>query len=208
MDINKMKIAGDYDVSDWMNLKAKIIADEKNIDLWQKAFEFFYIRVHTRYLNPIKKILDMNLKNGEGFSAVSLHCALIEFLAAFHDGAIYKHDNPDTSKCEYCRSKDLFITFLKSVEPFKSTFTGKENDFYTNVRCGLLHEAAVKGNWKIKASHPNKVIETNSDETILFRNQLHKIICEYIENDYRNMLLKDNKIQKAFIRKMDSLCNP
>ncbi len=150
----------------------------------------------------------MNLNNGEGFSAVTLHCALIEFLAAIHDGVIYKHKKPDKSRYEYNKSGDLFEKFLGSVEPFKFGFAGKEHDFYSSIRCGLLHEAAIKGNWKIRASHPSKVIEITSNEIILYRNQLHRMITCYIKSGYKNMLLQDSSTQKAFVRKMDSLCSP
>lgn len=208
MSNDKMKISGKYYVEDWRKLKSEIDSNPDDTRLWEKAYGIFLDRVKTRYLVPINRILKVKSNRGEGFSAVSLHCALIEFLAAIHDGVIYKYKKPDKSKYEYNQSGELFKKFLSSVEPFKSAFAGKENDFYSSVRCGLLHEAATKGNWIITASHSNKLIEATSEKTILNRNQLHKIITDYINRDYKNMLLKNSINQKAFVRKMDSLCKP
>src|SRR5690554_2050192 len=163
-----IKIAGVHTVKQWKELDS--ILDTNDNKNWALAFSFFEERIETRYLKPIEAILNLGNNNGEGFAVVNLQCSLIETIESFINGWVYKckYDNKKKkkkkynwyhrenkmkspySKC-YLRNIDIFQSFFDTREPFKS-YKIKGDDFYNDVRCGLLHETKTKNDWKIKAN--------------------------------------------------------
>jgi hypothetical protein len=151
----------------------------------------------------------MKQDKGEGFSIVALHCSLIEFLASTLEGKTYKYQRngqPSLGQFEYSNSQDMFIEFLENQEPFKTIFSvqGTAKDFYASVRCGLLHEARTKNGWRIRvAPLATQAIDTNSK--IVHRNKMQNAFDQFV-TWYEKTLSSDDALQKAFIRKFDSLC--
>ncbi|TYC64486.1 hypothetical protein FMN50_00475 [Rhodobacterales bacterium] len=199
-------IAGNRTVQDWHDFKTKL-ADADEV-VWAEAFEeYFKARLNLRYLEPIKMLQDHGTFRGEGFSIVAIQCTLIEFLAALTKGCNYrylKRGDPPLGPHEYSRSRDLFVDFLSTNPPFSGVFTGAlAEDFYGNIRCGLLHEAATKNGWKVWASG-SQIIDAN--RKIMWRDNLQEAINIYIEQ-YGQKLLTDKQLQEAFIRKFDYLAS-
>ena len=152
---------------------------------------------------------------------------LIEFLEAFYRGKTYtpprmeeetkrraerlgisredleKHLQPN----EYQSSAQLFRDFLTSHEPFRQEFTpALANTFYTNIRCGLLHEAATKGATGIKNQQGSSLIQAlPGGDLVLFRTNFQTAINAFIST-YKEELLTSKERKEAFIRKMDDLC--
>ena len=142
---------------------------------WELVIELFKQRIENFYFDTIKNILKPNSKKGEGFAIVTLQCALIEMLAAFKYGKIHNPEKIDTDpEYEYKDSTKYFIKFLKNESLFENHFfivrpNGMKHgnqpydadDFYSNVRCGLMHEARTKKDWLITAKKqpvtPNKI---------------------------------------------------
>lgn len=57
---DNVKIAGRYTVNHWKKLRDKLLLGEDvNNKCWKKAFKIFKHRVDTRFINPIKAILNM-----------------------------------------------------------------------------------------------------------------------------------------------------
>lgn len=176
--------------------------------LWEKTFqEFLEKRLRTRYLDPICTLMKKGSKNGEGFLIVSVLCALIEFLAALEKGKKYKFGakKGDIGTHEYNSSSELFCDFLCDNPPFKEVFTCKKRakDFYRDVRCGLLHEARTKKEWRINTSQKLCI---NFDTKIIDRVRLKFDVENYIKR-YGERLTKDKYLQEGFIRKFDHLCD-
>lgn len=121
-----------------------------NADIWAEAFDKFLLsRLRSRYLKPIATVRDNGEWEGEGFTIVSIQCALIEFLAVTRAGKNYRHRNPQPPH-EYQNSDELFVNFLFQTAPFDKQFSkGQAEDFYTNARCALLHEAMTKNGWVV-----------------------------------------------------------
>ncbi|MBX4967799.1 hypothetical protein [Rhizobium binae] len=89
VDDSRTYIAGKLTGDDWRKCKAKLVvgADEED---WASAYQdFFRQRLKLRYLDPIKLLGAPGGWQGEGFSIVSIQCALIEFLAASRSGKNY-----------------------------------------------------------------------------------------------------------------------
>jgi len=104
-----------------------------------KIADFFYHRMHSRYIKPFQydnETFKKNYKNG--FSIMASCCLLIEAVQSFKNGW-------ETSDK---KSEKAFKEFLQSEKNFKD-FNKKEKDFYKNIRCGILHQGETTGGWKI-----------------------------------------------------------
>lgn len=197
------EIAGKLTSDHWAKFKVDLIPGDSKSP-WDYAYNDYYRqRLDLRYLNPIKAIQVGGSSRGEGFSIVTIQCALIEFLAAAHDGLAYRHKNP-RAPYEYSRSGEIFARFLQSVRPFSGIFDqGSAQDFYTSVRCGLLHEATTKNGWRIRANGGKAIYAASK---LVYRNQLQKLLLNYIDG-YRDDLCQNEERQAAFLRKFDSLAS-
>lgn len=105
----------------------------------QAIAEFLYQRLYTRYLKPFEfenEEYRENYKNG--FSIMANCCLLIETLESFKNG----WGNT------YRKSNIAFKKFFDSESNFKD-FQGISNEFYTNVRCGILHQGETTLGYKI-----------------------------------------------------------
>lgn len=222
------KIAGSFTVEQWKDFRQTLLNfDAENLEAWKEAFSIFEKRIETRFLKPIRCILSIGKFEGEGFSAAALQCILVEFLEAFYQGKIYspsrtedelekyakkigisksdleKHLQPN----EYNSSAKLFRDFLTGHDPFRKEFTQPlANAYYKNIRCGLLHEAATKGGTTINKLKSNSLIRPLSGgDLVLDRTKFQEAIDEFIKA-YRQELLISQEHKKAFIRKMDDIC--
>ena len=170
---------------------------------------------------------------GEGFAAMTLICSLIEFLQSCYEGRKYKNEtnvNNLNLNFEYSLSGVIFKRFLECHEPFTSQFTNTTlnktffDDFYSNVRCGLLHEAATNNDWivrqKSNATNFNKFVDvTDESKKIIFRDNFFEEIKIYFDK-YKQKIINDEKgdimiagqnrtihLRHAFCRKIDFLCD-
>lgn len=203
------KIAGDYTIGDWLLLKNSLRQDLDKDTGWDGAYALFEMRIVTRYLRPIETIQkNLNIE-GEGFAIVAIICSLVEALETFRQGKVYKRPPKgiflDETK-EYFKSQPIFESFLKNCEPFKAHFATDNlaANFYENVRCALLHEAATRGGWKIRID-TTVLVEKRDGSIILNRNLFVDAIKLYMSN-YKAELLGSITLKKAFIQKLDSIC--
>lgn len=188
---------------DWRDFAKKLVPGGDEV-LWAEAFDGFLLgRLRSRYIDPVNAVRHASKWKGEGFTIVSIQCALIEFLAALRAGKKYRHKNPQPPH-EYKNSGDLFCDFLRKIDPFDKLFTkAQAKDFYANVRCGLLHEARTNGDWIIRASGTTAV---DCSRKIVYRNSFQDLIERYI-HDYGLALAGDVPLQEAFIRKFNDLAD-
>lgn len=175
---------------------------------WEDAFsEFFQTRLDLRYLRPIQILQSHDTYQGEGFTILAVQCSLVEFLESTTQGINYRYriKGQAMGEFEYSSSKKVFIEFLSTRHPFNEIFSrDAANDFYTNVRCGLLHEARTKNGWRIWAEAvDDRIADVGS--RIVYRNGFQQALLTYIEN-YRRRLLLEPELQRAFIRKYDDIC--
>ena len=201
-----VKIAGSLTVADWESAKEKLVL-QGDRNTWKRVCEEFFIkRLETRYFEPIKQLQDNGIKKGEGFSIVVLQCSLIEFLASTFEGKSYKYLAKNCNQHEYSNSRNLFVHFLYSKSPFNKYFGSEREveDFYTNVRCALLHEARTKGGWIILAQSDNN-LSIDVKQKVVYRDNLQSTFKKYVQW-YRKKMPSCDKLQAAFIRKFDSLC--
>lgn len=209
----------------WNNIRDKIKGSYVVDENWRESVGLFKSRIQNKFFDPIEEIIKEKKLKGEGFAIVTVQCALIESLAAFRQGKIFNHEkNKQSPSYEYKGSSELYIDFLNSADIFRDNFftidsKGKKqigkpfkaDDFYKNVRCGLIHEGKTKGNWTINASKKKvkteKIfIDIKGDIISLYRTILHYRLKEYLDSYCIELVSDDNqKLRKYFARKLDHL---
>lgn len=238
---NQAKPTDTYDVSYWVNkwkeirgsLNNNYKLNDENRVFWNTAIEIFSERLQKFYITPINELKKGN--KGQGFVIVTAQCALIETFAAFKKGRIYDRGKYDSNKKEkdqiyYIDSGSLFIEFLKIEPEFKDIFCPLSREkigagkFYTDVRCGLLHETRTRVDWVIKAdgfdyhkkqkkegkdfNYNCEFIIKREGKIIIFRNQFQKRLENYFDN-YKEDLKKSGvafeELRRLFARKLDHL---
>lgn len=212
----------------WVS-KRQIVRNKYGISPdWLEVIEKFKTRIEHYYLNPIENIKEPARLKGEGFTILTIQCALIEMFSAFKYGKIHNHNKRGAlPHFEYKLANDCFISFLHSEPIFQNHFYKIEQgekilnqpfsarEFYNNVRCGLMHEARTKGNWVINAKK-----NYQGDETIFIskddlknkisidRTILNKQLKKYF-SDYLDKISQDtpdgNSLRRLFARKLDHL---
>jgi|SRR5690606_635111 len=214
-----MKIAGKKSVSHWNELKKKLTLQDNYS--WEEAFDFFYTRMQTRYTNPIDEILRIKKFEGEGFAIVNLQCSLIETIECFINGWKFR-DNPrgwfkknEIENIKKHKNSTIFESFFLNRSEFaKASIDGY--DFYTSVRCGLLHETQTKNNWKIKRNDSRKELDWYSqrdDLKTIYPHQLNCILKSLIirfktaittGKDFDK--ISNTNLRENFIDKMNYIC--
>tara|TARA_Y100000782_G_C10187314_1_gene267554 strand:- start:6952 stop:7560 length:609 start_codon:yes stop_codon:yes gene_type:complete len=198
-------IAGNKTAQDWKSFLEKEPKDEL---FWASAFaDYFYKRLETRYLSPIRTLTNKGCCDGEGFSIVAIQCSLIEFLESTYCGIKYRRlkKGEVLEPFEYQFSGEVFKRFLTTRDPFKDFFNEElATEFYSNVRCGILHEAMTNNGWRIHAkSKENLLIDT--ENKIVFRDDFQAALELYIKK-YGQSLTTNEELQSALVRKFNALC--
>ncbi len=206
MNDQQTYIAGWKTPSDWLAFKVQLL-EKGGEELWKKAFrEYFQERLNLRYLHPVKVLQENGTFTGEGFSIMAILCTLIEFLESTVQGLKYKYSRSknDLGDYEYSNSQDIFVNFLCKRTPFNKDFSeDSAREFYSSIRCGLLHEAQTKNGWKIWAKSPSGCV-VDAKAKVVYRDDFEKAVQEFIA-DYAARLGNDKELQAAFVRKFDSL---
>ena len=207
-----IKIAKDFTVGDWKKLRDSLFQNN-NKDNWEKANQVFEDRIYSRFFNPIEKIKSIKKNEGEGFSIALISVVLLEFLAAFELGKIYRIQKEGLAPNEYYSGIRLLKSFLSSANLFNKHFdsNNKVQKFYENIRCGLVHEARTLENDVIISNESNKNTKQNSiyfkenKEWRLNRDLMLETIKSFVENYKERLLNNELSLRNKFILKMDDV---
>lgn len=210
-----MEVLGEYYIArnikreDFQNLALSIDSKES---VWKTAIDIFNARIEGRFFNQIRvllgngsnEIIDMN-----GFAITALECLLIETLAQFFFGVNtsrnYSKANSSGRRTGRWNSTDCYIDFLKGELPeiFSASLA---NDFYTLIRCGILHSAQTK---------PGSCLSCQTERTVWKENEmffvsvvkLAEALYSYFD-EYKKRLLDplEQTLRENFIKKMNSIC--
>ncbi|MBI4380326.1 MAG: hypothetical protein HY574_03955 [candidate division NC10 bacterium] len=200
-------IAGWKTAADWAAFRGTLVIGG-DAGTWQRAFqEYFRDRLDLRYLNPIRILQEHGTFQGEGFSILAIQSTLIEFLESTVQGVNYRYLRPGEKlgPYEYSSSSEVFASFLRNRHPFARDFDeALAREFYREIRCGLLHEARTKGEWKVWAEAPDGTVVDRA-KRIVYRNNFQDVLDQFIRW-YEAALPHDAGLQEAFIRKFNNLC--
>ncbi|HEX8575765.1 MAG TPA: hypothetical protein VF677_05685 [Flavobacterium sp.] len=122
--------------------------------------DFFYDRFHVRYLKPFEfENIEYIKTHKNGFAIMTSCCLLIETFVSFTNSEFKNTKNKSERSFGYFFLKNKeFNSFskggldLSKYEKQTDKYLnnkGIPKDFYSNVRCGILHNGETKNNWKI-----------------------------------------------------------
>jgi len=136
-----MQVAPDFDSSEWPSLK---LEDPMSKD-WEKAISVFRTRIYSRFLDAADVLVSLDEKKlikerRFGFAILAIDCAVVETTGAFQEGLT------DTDR----KSKETFAKFLSTSPGFRQHFSlARAKKFYTDFRCGILHQAETGRDSKV-----------------------------------------------------------
>jgi len=128
--------------------------------------DFILARFTERYIRPLRS------DNKHGFCTMAISCLMIEALVSFWKGW------PDTIG----KSKKAFKHFFKRCAQQNSelaVFSDCAEDFYENVRCGILHQAETTGGWRILREGPLFEPAEKMINATRFHNEIEKALQRY-----------------------------
>ena len=97
------------------------------------------LRFSERYLDPA-----MDNPKRNGFAILAICCLMVEALESFRNG---------WKKTRGVSGEAVFAGFFKEYDEFKD-LRPVASDFYTHIRCGILHQAETTGNWRVHRKSP------------------------------------------------------
>jgi len=132
--------------------------------------DFILERFTERYIRPLR--VDPARKHG--FCTMAICCLMIEALESFWQGW------PDTER----RSREAFRSFFQRCSKqglALGVFAQFADDFYTGVRCGILHQAETTNGWRIRRKGSLYDSNTKTINTTKFHNELEKVLKAYCD---------------------------
>jgi hypothetical protein len=191
-----MDISPNYSTADWNRLDLSNPFSKD--DDWGIGIEIFEDRIRGRFLNIVGNIQSAPFS---GFVVMAIDCLLVETLEQFYRGV------PDSVG----GSKAFFTNFFERSDVLKKEFTESQRElFYDHFRCGILHQAEIKGDslvWKVG----QLVWENQPGSITINRQKFHEILaCEFSAYTQK---LRDkanfSDLRLRFRTKMDYICrNP
>ncbi len=147
--------------------------------------KFIRERFDERYFNPVE-----DSPNKHGFAMLAIGCLVIESLESFYQG------EADTKG----KSKKIFNDFFSRDTPFK-VFAGDNDWFYTNIRCGILHQAETRDGWRILRTGPLCNVNKKTINAARFLQELRIVVA-----DYAKQIEVDDNCWHFFKSKMSFVC--
>lgn len=174
----------------------------KQVEEWLKSADskqlsqLFYDRFYGRYLRPFDfQNKEYKKKYKNGFAIMTSCCLLIETFVSFTE-PIFRNTKGKSERCFgyfFLTNSDftafskngLTITEYKDLERKPLKNKGTPDDFYKNLRCGILHNGETRNGWKIsrtgdfydeanKKINAVKFMDKVIDSINHFKNQLNK----------------------------------
>ncbi len=170
------ELAKSFSIAQYRELKA-------NKDT-QKIAELIYQRFYERYILPFE-----NNENRHGFSMMAVCCLMIEALQSFKEG-----QNESEGK--------IFERFFHNSTYFKEF---QSTTFYSDIRCGILHQAETRGGWKIWRIGKLRDESKKAINADLFMDSLKKELA-----DYKKLLISESfnsQIWKRAFDKLEAICD-
>lgn len=139
-------------------------ASKKNL------LDFIYNRLNYRYIEPLLHVAPKEFKSG--FLMMASACLMIETLESFYDGR---------DETEWKDGGPSFKRFFEREKVFFPGFADDGVDFYSNIRCGILHQGETKGGYRI-LRNDGPLLDSNakSIEANKFLTALKNCLVNYI----------------------------
>jgi len=186
-----MNLLSDARPHEWRRLTFQ---DESD---WQQGIDLLENRIRGRYLHQIEQI---EQEKHSGFAIIALDCLLIEMLQQFREGVIR---TPAGEAGEY------FSRFLTETS-FGEFFTPQVAEmFYRQIRCGILHQAEVRGSSALRIGDEFPLVSFSQDHHGLLVNRI--LFHRQVEREFENFIAQlrnpaNRDMRSKFRLKMDYIC--
>jgi hypothetical protein len=137
--------------------------------------EFVYQRFNQRYLAPFAMT---NKEFNSGFAQMAACCLMIETLESFKNGWKDTRYLKDDNGADIYGGM-IFNNFFVRHSRYFSDFIGLGNEFYSSIRCGILHQAESNNGWRIKRKGDLYDRSARAINSTRFRNRMRKCLKEY-----------------------------
>lgn len=185
-------VSGDhFSLANWKKLRVMLASKKAKPTDWLVAFNVLHKRWQKRYLDPIEWIhrkKGPRNSEGEGFAIMTIACCLFEAVAAAYSGKIYHYEETVRKQFHPWAYKDAaccYTDVLKNHPVFKDSLSGSgidEKRFYRGIRCGLIHEARTKAEFKINTnSSRSELAWKDGDATIINRHAFVQGLAKMID---------------------------
>ena len=154
----------------------------------EKIANLIYERFFERYIEPFE-----DNKSKHGFSMMAVSCLMIETLYCFQNG----------QKRTVGPGGDVFEKFFSDSIHLKE-FVGFGREFYSKIRCGILHQGETYGGWKILRKGAIFVQANKTINATKFMKALKDELREFTGKLKSEHL--SSKIWKNVIKKLDYIC--
>lgn len=165
---------------DWMRKKD---SPSKN-----SLVKLIYDRFSSRYVKHLHGI-------DSGFLKMAVACLMIETLESFRQG------KKDTKG----KSEKMFKDFFATEEQLFPGFHDIASNFYSSIRCGILHQAESTNAWRILRKDDLLDKTNRTINATKFIKALEKSLNNYVDK------LKTSKfnstIWKNALRKIENICD-
>ncbi len=134
---------------------------EKTRDV-KSIVAFFNDRIKERYISPFS---DNEHKNG--FIMMASVCLMIESLESYWQG----WKNSPNSSLAFC----LFF----SRHPKFDQIRGLTQEFYKNIRCGIMHQGETTNGWHIRRDKKQLFDGTKTIDATIFLREMEGALSDY-----------------------------
>lgn len=166
-------------------------------EVWRYALSIFSDRMNARFFDAIRTLsgrCNDQWGHNLSFSIMALNCLLIETLQQFYDGLESTAPRKNEAAFKRFLSRSYYFRFSREVA----------EQFYRNIRCGILHQAETKGNVALSFSDDEPMVEERDSGWIVFN---VKKISESLVREFDSYLDKlyepsETILRSHFILKM------
>ncbi|MCY7352388.1 MAG: hypothetical protein LH606_17275 [Cytophagaceae bacterium] len=162
---------------------------------------FIFDRFYGRYLKPFEYPNEDYIKNYKnGFALMASCCLLIETYVSFKEKQ-FKDTSKESRRTfgHFFTTESRFLDLATGGRKVDGTIASKEdgglpNDFYYNVRCGILHNAETRKGWTITREISAKYFDSATKEinATKFANRLKAVLTDYKKNLIKSDFDKDD----------------
>jgi hypothetical protein len=128
-----------------------------------------------------------------------LTCALIETLEQFRQG---------TEETPWKQGEKYFVSFLQGTSFKEHVSADQASLFYTNIRCGLLHQGEAKSSLVKRSSTLPLISFTEDRKGVIVNAKAFHAQLQRTIHEYSDLLKKPESIKEraAFRKKMNYIC--
>jgi hypothetical protein len=188
--VDALRISPRYTSEDWYALSCSKEGD------WSEAAEILKDRLVGRFFRYAGNCLR---SPHSGFVVLAIDSLLVETVQQFREGVIDGHG----------QSRKLVTAFLEGPR-FQPEFDrAARAAYYTDIRCGLLHQAEAKRTWLIRRGEP-RMLHSLQDgngyviDVRLFHQAVRRSFDDYLRQIVR---LENEKLRDNLWTKMNHICS-